>query len=268
VTPAVRLEDVHVAVGGRVLLEVPRLAIESGERVAIIGPNGAGKSTLLRLIGALVEAQRGRVEVLGRSIAPGGEADGGHARQPLSPQERRALRCDTGLLLQGLHLVPRLSARENALIGALGRLRGGKALRSWYRWYPQDLVAEADAALAALGLADRSGTRVDQLSGGERQKVALARLQLQRPRLLLVDEPTSALDPAATREVCAALCAVAAAPGRTLLTVVHDPELLPVLASRVIGMAEGRVRWDRPLADVTQSRLQALYERNRARVVK
>ena len=151
-TPAVRLEDVQVAVGGRVLLEVPRLAIESGERVAIIGPNGAGKSTLLRLIGALVEARRGRVEVLGRSIAPGGEADGGHVRQPLSPQERRALRCDTGLLLQGLHLVPRLSARENALIGALGRLRGAKALRSWYRWYPQDLVAEAEAALAALGL--------------------------------------------------------------------------------------------------------------------
>ena len=267
-TPAVRLEDVQVAVDGRVLLEVPRLAIESGERVAIIGPNGAGKSTLLRLIGALVEARRGRVEVLGRSVAPGGEADGGHVRQPLSPQERRALRCDTGLLLQGLHLVPRLSARENALIGALGRLRGAKALRSWYRWYPQDLVAEAEAALAALGLADRNGTRVDRLSGGERQKVALARLQLQRPRLLLVDEPTSALDPAATRDVCAALCAVAAAPGRTLLTVVHDPELLPVLASRVIGMAEGQVRWDRPLADVTQSLLQALYERNRTLVAK
>jgi phosphonate transport system ATP-binding protein len=247
---AVGLKDVQVVVGDRVLLDVPRLAIEQGERVAIVGPNGAGKSTLLKLIGALIEAHQGRVEVLGRLLGPGGEA-----------AERRALRRDTGLLMQGLHLVPRLSARENVLIGALARLRGAQALRSWGRWYPQELIAEADAALAALGLADRGGVRTDRLSGGERQKVALARLQLQRPRLLLADEPTSALDPAATLEVCQALCAVAAAPGRTLLTVVHDLELLPVLATRVIGMAAGRVRWDRPLGEVTPTLLQALYER-------
>jgi phosphonate transport system ATP-binding protein len=180
----------------------------------------------------------------------------------LSSPQWRQLRADTGLLMQGLHLVPRLSARENVLIGALARLRGAQAVRSWCRWYPQDLIAEADAALAALGLGDRGDTRADRLSGGERQKVALARLQLQRPRLLLADEPTSALDPAATREVCQALCSVAAAPGRTLLTVVHDLELLPVLATRVIGMAEGRVRWDRPLCEVTPSLLQALFERH------
>lgn len=253
---AVRLEDVQVVVGDRVLLDVPRLTIEPGERVAIVGPNGAGKSTLMKLIGALVQARQGHVQVLGRSIDPHGEA-----------ADRRALRRDTGLLMQGLHLVPRLSARENVLIGALARLQGAQALRSWCRWYPQDLIAEADAALAALGLADRRDTRADRLSGGERQKVALARVQLQRPRLLLADEPTSALDPAATREVCHALCAVAAVPGRTLLTVVHDLELLPVLATRVIGMAEGRVRWDRPLDEVTPSLLLALYERHASDVV-
>jgi phosphonate transport system ATP-binding protein len=255
VSAAVCLKDVQVVVGSRVLLDVPRLAIEPGERVAIVGPNGAGKSTLLKVIGALVEAHQGRVEVLGRPLGPGGGA-----------ADRRALRRDTGLLMQGLHLVPRLSARENVLIGALARLRGAQAVRSWCRWYPQELVAEADAALAALGLADRGDTRADRLSGGERQKVALARLQLQRPRLLLADEPTSALDPVATREVCQALCAVAAAPGRTLLTVVHDLELLPLLATRVIGMADGRLRWDRPLGEVTPSLLKALYERHAADV--
>jgi phosphonate transport system ATP-binding protein len=253
VSAALLLKDVLVGVGDRVLLDVPRLAIEPGERVAVVGPNGAGKSTLLKLIGALVKARQGHVQVLGRLLGPGEAA-----------ADRRALRRDTGLLMQGLHLVPRLSARENVLIGALARLRGAQAVRSWYRCYPQDLVAEADAALAALGLADRGDTRADRLSGGERQKVALARLQLQRPRLLLADEPTSALDPAATREVCHALCAVAAAPGRTLLTVVHDLELLPLLATRVIGMAEGRVRWDRPLGEVTPSLLNALYERHAA----
>lgn len=245
---AVSLKNVQVALGGRVLLDVPRLAIEAGERVAVVGPNGAGKSTLLKLIGGLVSARQGQVQVLGRSIGPGADA-----------ADRRALRCETGLLMQGLHLVPRLSARENVLIGALARLRGAQALRSWWRQYPRDLVAEAEATLAALGLADRSGTRANRLSGGERQKVALARLQLQRPRLLLADEPTSALDPAATRAVCNALCDVAAVPGSTLLTVVHDLELLPLLATRVIGMADGRVRWDRPLGEVTSSLLQDLY---------
>jgi phosphonate transport system ATP-binding protein len=261
VSAAVRLEGVQVVAADRVLLEVPRLNIEPGERVAIVGPNGAGKSTLLKLIGALVEARHGRVQVLGRSIGPGGEADGGRVRHRLRPQDRRALRRDTGLLMQGLHLVPRLSARENVLVGALARLRGADALRSWCRWYPDALRAEADSALTALGLADRAQTRADRLSGGERQKVALARVQLQRPRLLLADEPTSALDPAATREVCLALRALADEPGRALLCVVHDLELLPLLATRVIGIADGRVRWDRPIAELTPALLQTLYER-------
>ena len=248
-TPAVRLDGVQVAAGNRVLLEVPHLAIAPGERVAVVGPNGAGKSTLLKLIGGLAVPTRGSVHVLGLD------------RQLMGSRERRALRRDTGLLMQGLHLVPRLSARENVLVGALARLRGADALRSWCRWYPDALRAEADAALTTLGLTDRASTRADRLSGGERQKVALARVQLQRPRLLLADEPTSALDPAATREVCLALRALADEPGRTLLTVVHDLELLPMLATRVIGIADGRLRWDRPIAEVTTALLQALYER-------
>jgi len=256
-TEAILLEAVRVHRGGRVLLDVPRLAVAAGERVAIVGPNGAGKSTLLRLVSALLPAGQGRVRVLGRELGP---ATAGPAlAAALNPAERRALRRDTGLLMQGLHLVPRLSARENVLIGALARLQGAQAWRSWLRWYPPALVAEADAALAALGLAGLATQRADRLSGGERQKVALARLQLQRPRLLLADEPTSALDPAATQAVCRALGALAAEPGRTLVSVVHDTELLPQLATRVIGMAEGRVRWDLPLAELTPPLLQALY---------
>jgi phosphonate transport system ATP-binding protein len=257
VTPAVRIEGARVAVDALVLLEVPRLVIETGEQVAIVGPNGAGKSTLLKVIGALSTAQRGQVLVLGTSIGP----DGSLAAGRLGTAERRALRRETGLLMQGLHLVPRLTARENVLIGASARLRGYDAWRSLLRWYPPGLVEEADTALAALGLADRAGTRADRLSGGERQKVALARVQLQRPRLLLADEPTSALDPAATAQVCHALGALASEPGRTLITLVHDLDLLPLLATRVIGMAAGRVQWDRPIDEVTALMLQDLYER-------
>jgi phosphonate transport system ATP-binding protein len=257
VTPAVKIEGARVAAGARVLLELPRLVIETGEHVAIVGPNGAGKSTLLKLIGAVSFAQDGQVQVLGRPVGPDGAAAAG--RRVTVAQ--RAWRRETGLLMQGLHLVPRLTARENVLIGALARLHGGDAWRSLLRWYPPALVEQADAALAALGLADRAATRADRLSGGERQKVALARVQLQRPRLLLADEPTSALDPAATAQVCHALQAWAAEPGRTLITVVHDLDLLPQLATRVIGMAAGRVQWDRPIGEVAAPMLQDLYSR-------
>lgn len=260
-TAAVHLKDVRVTIGGRLVLDVPSLTIGSGERVALVGPNGAGKSTLLKLIGGLVEAQRGEVQVLGRCVTGPVEGRGRALRSRLGPRERRSLRLEIGLLMQELHLVPRLTASENVLIGALGRLNGADALRSLLRWYPAELVARADAALHELGLADRACTRADRLSGGERQQVALARLQLQRPRLVLADEPTSALDPAATRQVCTALTATVAGPGHTLVTVVHDVELLPHLATRVIGMTAGRVRWDLPIGGVTPPLLRALYAR-------
>jgi phosphonate transport system ATP-binding protein len=155
--------------------------------------------------------------------------------------------------------VPRLTARENVLIGALARLSGVQAWRSWWRRYPETLVAEADAALGALGLSERAHVRADRPSGGERQKVGLARLTLQRPRLVLADEPTSALDPSATAQVCASLRNAAVAARQTLLTVVHDLDLLPELATRVIGLAHGEIRWDLPLDRVHDAALSDLY---------
>lgn len=250
-TPALQLHDVQVVAGGRVLLDLPQLAIGAGEHVAVVGPNGAGKSTLLQVIAGLVAVQRGRVQVLGRELGAGAP--------PLPRRQQQALRAERGLLMQGLHLVPRLTALENVLVGALASLRGVDAWRSLLRWYPPQRVAQAQAALAAWGLADRAGQRADRLSGGERQMVALARLQLQQPWLLLADEPTAALDPAATARMCEALRAATAGPARTLVTVVHDVSLLPRLADRVIGMAQGRPAWDLPRAEVSAALLQALY---------
>lgn len=237
---ALLLNQVSVDIAGRRLLRVQRLEVRHGERLAIVGPNGAGKSTLLRLAGGLLAATDGEVRVLGC-------------------QAHDLPRQEVGLLMQGLHLVPRLSARENVIIGALARLHGADAVRSWLRLYPAAVLHEADLALAALGLGERAGTRADRLSGGERQKVALARLQLQRPRLVLADEPTSALDPSATRQVCDALLALVEPAGRTLVSVVHDPELLPILATRVIGIAGGELQWDLDIDTVTAERLQELY---------
>jgi phosphonate transport system ATP-binding protein len=245
------LEGVRVVAGGRTLLEVEHFSVHAGERVALVGANGAGKSTLLALLAALAlpgAVVQGRVEVLGRRVDPGAT---------LSRAQWRAWRAEVGVLMQGLHLVPRLSALDNVLVGALAR-PGLPAWRSWARLYPGPLRAEGLQALAGLGLAAQAGQRSERLSGGERQKVAVARLALQRARLVLADEPTAALDPASTALVLAAL--QRQAEQATLVSVVHDATLLPALADRVVGLAGGRIVFDRPRAALAANELRALYE--------
>lgn len=240
---AIELRGVRCTVGARTLLEVGRLSIGAGERVAIVGHNGAGKSTLLRMLSGFIRPSAGKLSVLGHRLDA-----------PLNAQALRSLRRETGQVLQGLHLVPRLTVLENVLIGSLGRVSGW---RGWVRHYPEAERARAHVALAAVDLADKAAMRTDRLSGGERQKVAIARLLVQGPRLILADEPTAALDPSAAADVCSILNAAAA--GATMVSVVHSTALLPVLADRVIGLARGRVVFDLPCAAVDDERLASLY---------
>ncbi len=242
----ISLQSVLCAADGRALLEIEKLSVQPGERIAIVGHNGAGKSTLLRLLSGFLSPSHGQVTVLGYDLS-----------QPLPPRELRALRGQLGQVLQGLHLVARLSALENTLIGSLGRMTGW---RSWTRCFPADEISRAEAALHAVGLLPRAQTRADKLSGGERQKVAIARLLMQRPRLILADEPTAALDPSAAAEVCHLLSQAAVT--ATLITVVHNPSLLPLLADRVIGLKQGRIVFDLPIAAVDDEKLVNLYRPN------
>lgn len=245
-----QLDDVVCTLSGKVVLDINALSITHGERVAIVGPNGAGKSTLLHLLSGFVQPERGTVTVLER------------LPDQLSKNDLKALRCEIGQVLQGLHLVQRLSALDNVLIGALGRLSGW---RTWARWHRAEDVAEAEAALRDVGLLTKTDVRVDSLSGGERQKVAVARMLMQRPCLILADEPTAALDPQAAAEICALL--EKAATGATLVSVVHNPSLLPLLADRVIGLRQGRICFDLSVGEVDAARLLALYRNDHGSTV-
>lgn len=243
--PAIRLTQAVVAAGERTIIDAVTFAAQGGERIALVGPNGAGKSTLLRLIAGMVSPCHGEIEVLGRTL---------HRR--LSGRARRQLHAETGQIFQGLHLVQRLTVLENVLLGSLARNR---SWLTWARIFPDGEVRRAEAALQTVGLIGKAGMRADRLSGGERQKAAIARLLMQSPRLVLADEPTAALDPVAAADVATMLSTLARSRDMMLLTVVHDPGLLPLLADRVLGLQHGRLVFDLPLARVDDALLNRLY---------
>lgn len=248
----IRVSGLGVQVKGRDILRDIDLAVGAGERVAIAGANGAGKSTLFKALSGMIEPTQGTVEVLGRPL---------HRR--LSAAELRELRSRIGQIFQGLHLVQRLTVLENVLIGSLARHR---SWLSWARLFPRREVERARAALATVGLLELADTRVDRLSGGERQKTAIARVLTQAPALILADEPTASLDPQAALEIAGLLTTLARERRLTLLTVVHNPTLLPVLSERVIGIRQGRILFDLPTPEVSADILADLYRKDAPRL--
>ncbi|TYO96695.1 molybdate transport system ATP-binding protein/molybdate/tungstate transport system ATP-binding protein [Geothermobacter ehrlichii] len=194
------------------------LQIEPGVTV-LLGPNGAGKSSLLRLLAGLDRPRHGRIR-LGERILFDAE------RGICLPPERRAV----GMVFQDLALFPHLDVRGNIEFGLKLRGIGGGPRR--------EKVAEL---LRQLGIAHLAGRRVTTLSGGERQKVALARTLATGPQLLLLDEPTAALDPAARGEIRRWLQGVLLGLRIPTLLVTHDAEEVAHFRKRVAVMEQGRI---------------------------
>jgi phosphonate transport system ATP-binding protein len=240
----VHASGLQVSAGAQVLLRGLDLQVQAGEQVALVGHNGAGKSSLLRALSGFGQVTQGQLTVLGTNLS-----------QARAHSTLRQLRCQVAQVHQGLHLVGRLSALDNVLIGGAGRFTSP---RSWWRRWP---VAERDAAMAALarvGMAHAAARRTDALSGGERQKVAIARALHQQAPLLLADEPTASLDAQAADDVTALLASVARERAATLICVVHDLDLVPRLAQRVIALRRGGVVADLPVDAQTPAHLRAL----------
>lgn len=242
---ALQLTDASVCIGTHTLVDSATLQIHHRERVALIGRNGAGKSTLLKLFAGSMPASSGDVRVLD------------YTQPALLPKRKlRELQAQVGQVFQGLHLVQRLTVLENVLLGSLARNR---SWLTWARIFPPAETERAHETLHAVGLHHKAHERTDRLSGGERQKTAIARMLMQSPRVILADEPTAALDPVAAADIAALLASIAYTQNITLVSVVHDPALLPVLAERVIGIRAGRILFDLPVADVDHAALDALY---------
>jgi lipoprotein-releasing system ATP-binding protein len=209
---------------GATLVRDVSLSVGRGEFVAVTGPSGSGKSSLLYLLGLLDRPTSGQVLLEGRDTAR------------LSAPEMAALRlARLGFVFQFHFLLPEFSALDNVLIPIrrLGRLRGSAA---------RD---RAMALLAAFGLAEAAGKMPDQLSGGMRQRVAVARALANDPVLLLADEPTGNLDTANAAAVFDSFARLAAEEGRTVIVVTHDPDLA-ARTSRRVHLVDGRIVSDAP----------------------
>jgi phosphonate transport system ATP-binding protein len=229
---------------GQRALRAVSLSAASGERLAVIGPSGAGKTTLLRVLATALRPGEGRT--LSLSANP----------WQLSAAALRKLRGRIGVVHQAPPIPPRLRVVTAVLAGRLGGWSTGKALASLL--YPVD-IAGAREALARLDMADRLFDRCDRLSGGQLQRVGIARVLYQSPALLLADEPVSALDPALADAAVGQLIAHSEARGATLVASLHAVDLALKWFPRIVGMRAGEVVFDKPAEHVTRSMLQELY---------
>ena len=221
--PIVRFADVHLDMAsdaGMVnILRGITLEIASGEITAVVGPSGAGKSSLMMVAGGLERATSGKVEVVGRDLGP------------LDDDARARLRRDhLGIVFQGFHLIPTMTALENVALPLEFAGRG-------------DAFEAAQAALERVGLGHRLTHYPAQLSGGEQQRVAVARAFVGRPKLLLADEPTGNLDGATGKQVMDLLFELARAERATLILITHDMALAG-RCDRILRIADGLVVGD------------------------
>lgn len=229
---------------GKVALAAVTIRACAGERIAIIGPSGAGKTTLLRVLGAALRPTSGQVELLGLSPwtlgAPG----------------LRRLRSRIGTVHQSAPLPLRQRVVTAVLAGRLGRWPLWKSLLSLV--YPLDIPG-ARAALRQFDLDDRVFDRCDRISGGQLQRVGVARVIYQQPDLVLADEPVSSLDPTLALQTIRALAADASSRGATLVASLHAVDLALGEFPRIIGVRDGRIVFDLPREQVDPSRLHDLY---------
>lgn len=188
-----------------------------GEMVAVVGPSGSGKTTLLNCLSGLDRFDTGQVWVDGRDLTA------------MSDHDRTAYRMRSmGFVFQAFNLLPVLTAAENAEIPLL--LNGVR---------PKEARRRAIDALETLGMADRAGHRPDQLSGGEQQRVAVARALVHNPAVVWADEPTGNLDTEVTNVIIELLVRTNRQ-GQTIVLVTHNP-LVAERASRVVRMRDGRI---------------------------
>jgi ABC-type lipoprotein export system ATPase subunit len=213
-----RVEGLSKAYGNQQVLDDVAFSIRRAERVAIVGPSGSGKSTMLNCLAGLETPDSGRIEFLGRDLIGMPESEVTELR-----------RGNLTSVFQFFHLLPTLQARENVEFPLLLE----KASRS-------DRMEKVGTLLEEVGLTHRSRAWPSQLSGGEMQRLAIARALITEPAMILADEPTGSLDAKNSERILELLSTLAERHGTALLIVTHDP-VASADCDRILHMLDGKL---------------------------
>ena len=218
----IEANEIRMALGegaGRVeALKGINLTLAGGELTLLMGPSGSGKTTLLSVLGCMLSPTSGSVNIRGRAIT-------GLDAEELAQVRRE----NVGFVFQSYHLFPTLTAAENVRLSLDVRGDRSPAAR-----------AKANQALATVGLAHKAESFRRALSGGEQQRVAVARAIVGDPSVILADEPTAALDSENGQAVMTVLAELAKDPSRAMFIVTHDPRIMP-FADRILRIEDGRI---------------------------
>jgi osmoprotectant transport system ATP-binding protein len=227
--PILDIRGVSYQVGGREILRNVNLHISQGETIVLLGRSGSGKTTLLRMINRLIEPSSGEIALDGK---------------PLAQWNPIRLRRGIGYVIQEGGLFPHRTVQQN--IALVPRLE---------QWPPADIVARVTSLMTTMGLApDRYAHRYPrQLSGGEKQRVGIARALAADPRVLLLDEPFAALDPITRYELQQHFLRLRAELGKTAIFVTHDVREALMMASRVAVLHRGSLETVLPVADFSHA---------------
>ncbi|WP_284982509.1 amino acid ABC transporter ATP-binding protein [Arthrobacter sp. efr-133-TYG-118] len=217
----INLDHISKKYGDHVVLDDVSLHVEPGTVTALIGPSGAGKSTFLRCINLLERPDSGTIRVAGHTIEPG---------KSVSSRDLSALRRSVGMVFQSFNLFPHMTALKNISYPQqriLGRSR-------------QEADARSLQLLERVGLAEKAGQHPGRCSGGQQQRIAIARALALDPSIMLFDEPTSALDPEVGLEVLAVMRELAA-DGMTMVVVTHEMQFALDVSDTLVVMADCKI---------------------------
>jgi phosphonate transport system ATP-binding protein len=221
------------------------LRIPSGKFSIILGPSGAGKTTLLRLVNGLVIPTSGKVLVNNETV---------------SSKNLKKVRVSTGMIFQQANLVNNLSVLNNVLIGSLGLHQ-----KWWSNLYifPDEIRLKALGLLDKVGLLDKAYTRAEKLSGGEQQRVGIARALMQDPKVILADEPIASLDPGSSHKILSLLKSLSEREKITVLCSLHQPEMAMMYADRIVGLSNGEIVLEKKSTKISKKQISEIYDSNK-----
>ena len=244
--PAVKVQQLSKSFKGQPALQAVSLQVAVGEMVALVGASGSGKSTLLRNLNGLQQAEQGVVEIFGSPLQMDGKL---HSKA-------RQLRSQIGFIFQQFNLVNRLTVLENVLVGNLSQV---SMMRSLIRAFSREEKLRALTALERVGILNQAYKRASALSGGQQQRVAIARCLMQGAKIILADEPIASLDPESARKVMELLTRLNQEEGITIITSLHQVQVVRRYFPRAVALRDGTVQFDGHIKDLDNQQLNNIY---------